>query len=168
MSVNFFHLPSINFLYWYNINRWPIFCLNLFSLFCCSRHQSLSMISRASSWHLHYIHTFKWVESAISATPVADRCIKLSTHPCNLHRQKLAVEWPYCRAQWLSTWHCHRMPPFQKVSLSNFCPTSAAPVKCTCCYCAVETSWSNNVSAAKWYTTQAHRGGQPSAEAGNA
>ena len=28
---------------------------------------------------------FKLVDSAISATPVADRCIKLSTQPCNLH-----------------------------------------------------------------------------------
>ena len=30
-----------------------------------------------------------------SATPIAKRCIKLSTQPCNLHRQTLAVEWPY-------------------------------------------------------------------------
>jgi hypothetical protein len=38
---------------------------------------------------------FKLVDSAISATPVADRCIKLSTQPCNLHKQTLAGEWPY-------------------------------------------------------------------------
>ena len=48
--------------------------------------------------------------------------IILSTQPCNLHRQTLAVEWPYWTAQWLSTWHRHRMPPFQQVSSSNFCP----------------------------------------------
>ena len=38
-------------------------------------------------------HPFKLVDLAISATPAADRCIKWSTQPCNLHR--LAVEWPY-------------------------------------------------------------------------
>ena len=65
-------------------------------------------------------HPFKLVDSASSPTPVADRCIKSSTPPCNLHRQTLAVEWPYWRAHWLSTWHCHRMPPFQQVSLSIF------------------------------------------------
>jgi hypothetical protein len=42
------------------------------------------------------------VESAISATPVTDRFLKSSTQSCNLHRQTLAVEWPYWRAQWLS------------------------------------------------------------------
>ena len=31
--------------------------------------------------------------SAISATPIADRCVKSSTHPCNLQKQTLAVEW---------------------------------------------------------------------------
>ena len=36
---------------------------------------------------------------AISATPVAVWCIKLSTPPCNLHKQTLAVEWPYWRVQ---------------------------------------------------------------------
>ena len=46
---------------------------------------------------------------------VADSCIKLSTQPCNLHRQTLTVEWPYWRAQWVFTWHRHRMPPFQSV-----------------------------------------------------
>ena len=44
-------------------------------------------------------HPFKLVDSAISDIFVADRCIKLSTPPCNLHRQTLA--------------HCRRMPPFQ-------------------------------------------------------
>ena len=40
-------------------------------------------------------HPFKLVDLAISATPVADRCIKSSTQQCNLHRQTLAVEWRY-------------------------------------------------------------------------
>jgi hypothetical protein len=44
-------------------------------------------------------HPFKLVDSAISATPIADRCMKLSTQPCDLHRQTLAVEWPYWRAR---------------------------------------------------------------------
>jgi hypothetical protein len=61
-----------------------------------------------------WIPLFKWVDSPISASPVADRCIK--SHPCDLHRQTLVVEWPYGRAQWLSTWQHHRMPPFQQVS----------------------------------------------------
>jgi hypothetical protein len=59
---------------------------------------------------------FKLVDLAISATPIADRCIQLSIQPCNLHRQTLAVEWPYWRAQWLSTWHHH---------LSNNAPLSS-------------------------------------------
>lgn len=48
--------------------------------------------------HIHYIYTkyldtpSKLVDSAISATTNADRCIKSSTQPCNLHRQTLAVE----------------------------------------------------------------------------
>ena len=55
-----------------------------------------------------YVETaFKLVDSAISATPFADRCIKSSTHKCNLHRQALAIEWPYWKAQWRSTWHLH-------------------------------------------------------------
>ena len=45
-------------------------------------------------------HPFKWVNSAISAIPV-ERCMKSSTQPCNLHRQTLAVEWPYWWVQWL-------------------------------------------------------------------
>jgi transposase len=82
-------------------------------------------------------HPFKLVDSAISATPVADRCIKSSTQPCNLHRQTLAVKWPYWRAKWLSTWHfigCH-------LSNKSFCQISAL----------LELSWST-VSAVivKW------------------
>ena len=72
---------------------------------------------------------------------------KSSTQPCSLHRQTLAVEWAYWRPQWLSTWHRHRMPPFQQISSSNFCPARAAPVNCKCCYCEVDTSRRNNSSA---------------------
>ena len=93
---------------------------------------------------------FRLVDSAISATPVADRCIKLSTQSHNLHRQTLAVEWSYWRAQWLSTWHYHRMPPFQEVCLSNFCRARPVPVNYKFCYCEVQTSRSNNGSTAKW------------------
>ena len=62
-------------------------------------------------------------------------------------------------------WHSHRMPPFQQVSLSNFCPARDAPVNCKCCYFEVETPRSNNSSAAKWSATQACRTGPLSAEA---
>jgi hypothetical protein len=41
-----------------------------------------------------YVDTFKWVDLAILTTLVVNLCIKLRTQPCNLHRQKLAVEWP--------------------------------------------------------------------------
>ena len=34
------------------------------------------------------------MDLAISATPIADRCIISSIPPCDLHRQTLAVEWP--------------------------------------------------------------------------
>ena len=50
-------------------------------------------------------------------------------------------------------------------SLSNFCPARAASVNSKCCYCEVETSRSNNGSAAKWQATQPHRTGLPRAEA---
>ena len=57
-------------------------------------------------------HSFKLVDLAISATLVADRCIRLSTPPCNLHRQTLAVEG---LTEDLCDFH-HRMPPLQQVS----------------------------------------------------
>uniref|UniRef100_A0AAZ3SDQ9 TLC domain-containing protein n=1 Tax=Oncorhynchus tshawytscha TaxID=74940 RepID=A0AAZ3SDQ9_ONCTS len=38
---------------------------------------------------------FSYTPYQHSATSVADRYIKSSTQPCNLHRQILAVEWPY-------------------------------------------------------------------------
>ncbi|XP_071261013.1 CD5 antigen-like [Salvelinus alpinus] len=46
---------------------------------------------------IHYIAKSMWtsVDLAISATHVADRCIKLSTQPCNLHRQTSAVKCSY-------------------------------------------------------------------------
>jgi hypothetical protein len=92
-----------------------------------------------------------WITLQISGfCYFSHKIIKLSPQPCNLHRQTLAVEWPYWRAQWLSTWHRHRMLPFQQVSLSNFCPARASPVNCKRCYFEVETSRSNNDSARKW------------------
>uniref|UniRef100_A0A674DYM0 SRCR domain-containing protein n=1 Tax=Salmo trutta TaxID=8032 RepID=A0A674DYM0_SALTR len=44
---------------------------------------------------IHYMAKSMWtlVDSDISATP--DRCIKLSTQPCNLHRQTSTVKCPY-------------------------------------------------------------------------
>ena len=33
------------------------------------------------------------MDSYISATPIADRYVKSSTQPCNIHRFRLAVEW---------------------------------------------------------------------------
>uniref|UniRef100_A0A4W5P9R1 Inositol hexakisphosphate and diphosphoinositol-pentakisphosphate kinase n=1 Tax=Hucho hucho TaxID=62062 RepID=A0A4W5P9R1_9TELE len=42
------------------------------------------------------------------------------------------------------------MLPFQQVSSSNVCPARAAPVNCKCCYCVVEMSRCNNVSATSW------------------
>ena len=38
-------------------------------------------------------HPFKLVAPAISATPVADRCIQPSTQPWNIHRRALVIEW---------------------------------------------------------------------------
>ena len=51
------------------------------------------------------------------------------------------------------------MPPFQQVSLSNFCPVRAAPVNCKCCYCEGEMSRSNTSRL-----SQAHRTGPQGAE----
>ena len=51
--------------------------------------------------HFHSIYTIytkvcgqpiKIVDWAISATPIADRSIKSSTQPCNLHRQTSTIE----------------------------------------------------------------------------
>ena len=63
-------------------------------------------------YRLHYIYKM----SAFSYFSHTRWCIKSRIQPCNLHRQTLAVEWLYWRTQWLSTWHRHRMSPFQQVS----------------------------------------------------
>jgi hypothetical protein len=63
--------------------------------------------------HTLYIHKHMWTRLQMSGFGY------FSHTRCNLHRQTLAVEWPYWRAQWLSTWRRHRMPPFQQVSLSK-------------------------------------------------
>jgi hypothetical protein len=39
-------------------------------------------------------HPFKLVDLTISDTPVADRCRKLSTQLCNLHKQTMEIERP--------------------------------------------------------------------------
>ena len=66
---------------------------------------------------------------AISATPIADRCVKLEIQPFNIYRLTLAVELPYLRAQWISMWQHHRMPLFQQVSSSNWSTVSASILK---------------------------------------
>jgi hypothetical protein len=60
---------------------------------------------RASYTHIHYMAKSTWTFPSnplqmsgfdyFVAGLVADRCIKSSTQSCNLHRQTLAVEWPY-------------------------------------------------------------------------
>jgi transposase len=51
--------------------------------------------------------SLKLVDSATSATPVADWCIKSNTQPFNPHRHTLTVEWPFWRA--CEMWNRHRM-----------------------------------------------------------
>ena len=80
-------------------------------------------------------HPLKCVDSAISATPVADRCIKSSTQPYNLHRQTLAVAWP---TEELSDFQ--RGTIIGQVSSSNFCSARTAPFNCKSWNCEVETS----------------------------
>jgi hypothetical protein len=48
---------------------------------------------------------------------VADRCIKSSTQPCNLHRQTLAVEWP--KGCHLSNKSVHQISALLELSLST-------------------------------------------------
>jgi hypothetical protein len=83
------------------------------------------------------VYTHTYVDTAwnvwMSATPIADRCIKQST-------QTLAVERPYWIARYLSMRHNHKIPSFQQVSSSHLCPARVVPVNCKCCYCEVETS----------------------------
>ena len=87
------------------------------------------------------------MDYAISATPVADRCIKSSTPPCNLHRQILAVK---NLTEELSDFQHGTIIGCHLSNKSHFCPAWAASVNCKCCYCEVEMFWSNNGSAAKW------------------
>ena len=88
------------------------------------------------------------MDSAISATTVADRSITSSTQPCNFHRQTLTVEWTYWRAQWLSMWHCHRLPPFQQVSSSELprSTVNAVIVKWKRVGATMGASWSQSIS----------------------
>jgi hypothetical protein len=48
-------------------------------------------IFRFTKYSIHILSKM----SIISAEPIADMCIKSSAQPCNLHRHKLAVKWPY-------------------------------------------------------------------------
>uniref|UniRef100_A0A8L0DTI2 SRCR domain-containing protein n=1 Tax=Oncorhynchus mykiss TaxID=8022 RepID=A0A8L0DTI2_ONCMY len=66
----------------------------------CSRSYDLSpglTVICSGNNKIHYLAKSMWtlVDSAISATPVPDRCIKLTTLPCNFHRQTLAVKCPF-------------------------------------------------------------------------
>ena len=99
-----------------------------------------------------YGHPFQLEDSAISATPVAGRCIKSSTHSCNIHRQTLAVEWSYWELrdfQCGTVMGCHLSTCVKFASfptnLSNSCPARAAPVNCKCCYCEGETARSKKL-----------------------
>jgi hypothetical protein len=91
-------------------------------------------------------HPFKWV---VSATPVAYRCIKSSTQPCNLHKQTLAVEWFVLKSSVTFNVATSIDATFP-TSQFKFCPAGVAWVNCNCCYCEVEMSRSNNGLAAKW------------------
>ena len=62
-------------------------------------------------------------------------------------------------------WHRHRMPPFQQVSTSNFCPAIAAPVNCTVSAVIVKWKCLGATSAQPQSgRPQAHRTGPSSAE----
>jgi hypothetical protein len=50
-------------------------------------HDSLMRPYPGRLYPQKYVDTLQMNGFAISATPVADKCIKLSTPPCNLHRQ---------------------------------------------------------------------------------
>ena len=144
----------------YNHRYWECFCMRYRWLYRSANTRLVKAQSTTFVGNTVYTvytvytkvcgHPFKWVDSAILAPTIADRCIKPSTQPCHFHRQTLEVEWHYWRAQWISTWPRHRMPSFQQVSLSNFCTARAASVNWNFCYCEVETFRSNNCSAAKW------------------
>jgi hypothetical protein len=53
-----------------------------------------------TSVNIHYIYKSMWTPFQVSgfgyfSHTFADRCIKSSTQPCNLHGKTLAVDWPY-------------------------------------------------------------------------
>ena len=77
-------------------------------------------------------------------------------HSCNRHANYTLHQ--FLRHQWF----CVMDSTMSICQISN--PYRAAPVNCKGCYCEVETSRSNNFSEAKWWATQAHRTGPPSAE----
>uniref|UniRef100_A0A4W5LZR0 SRCR domain-containing protein n=1 Tax=Hucho hucho TaxID=62062 RepID=A0A4W5LZR0_9TELE len=59
-------------------------------------HPGLTVIcSGNNKIHCKAKGMWTFMDSAISFTLIADRCIQLSTPPCNLHRQTLAEEWTY-------------------------------------------------------------------------
>ena len=86
-------------------------------------------------------HPLKLVDSAISATPVADRCITLSTQPCKLQRQELSD----IQRGTVIEWHRSNKSVGQ---ISALLELPRSTFKCR--YCEVETSSSNNSAAAKW------------------
>ena len=78
---------------------WKLLCNKIVFNYCFEGVYTLFI-------HEYVDNPFKVADLAISAKSVAERYIKFSPQPCNLHRQTLAVEWPYWRAQWLLLWGC--------------------------------------------------------------
>jgi hypothetical protein len=88
-----------------------------------------------TKWKHVFTNVYKYIENEINtyiqkysgfAYFSHNRCWQVYNHWVHSHAisiDTLAVEWPYWRAQWPSTWHHHRMPPFQQVSSSNFWST---------------------------------------------
>ena len=80
-------------------------------------------------------HPFKLVDLAISAKPVADRCVTSSTQPCNLgkacnlHRQKLSVECGTVMGCHVSNKSVHQISALLKLPRST---VSAVIVKWKC------------------------------------
>ena len=111
------------------------------SIYIHTRHCQMYADTPSKSW----IRLFQ-------PPPVAERCIKSSTQPCNLQRQTLAVEWATLKS---SDFQCGTVMGYHLYKsvcqISALLDTArAAPVNCKCCYCEVEMSRSNNNSAAKW------------------
>ena len=87
-SLQFKFMFTVNILY-NSVCMCTIFTTVCFHIFCHA-YSIYTIYTKVCG------HPFKLVDSSISATLVADRCIQLSTQPCNLHKQTLALEWPYC------------------------------------------------------------------------